>query len=65
MKDKEHQIESKDLLWFNHGLEGFYICSYDMKGFQLLFDNINQFKENHYSILLSLLEAKGNANMAI
>lgn len=65
MLNIELEIESKELLWFNHKLQGFYICSYEADGFKELFEKIDCFKENHYSILFSALMAEGDQNTAI
>jgi len=43
-------------MWFNHKLQGFYMCHYDFEfGYQSLLEHIDDFKEDHFSILLSLV----------
>lgn len=65
MTTKEYEFTSKHLLWMNHKLEGFYICAYERTGFLELFEQINNFKQDHFSILLSVLMSGAGPNMSL
>lgn len=43
-------------MFFNHKLQGFYICKYDPNSLIDLRKSLSSFKEDEYSIMLTMME---------